>query len=112
MRTLCISLLLISSLHELAKAQEFKRPYQAERKSYMEIGVGAVASKAGAAYTVSPVFLKNTRLGCQVFLASQFLLSKRINMGIKLGSVFRPKFYDKESNSQLQGKLTPTHCLS
>lgn len=73
----------------------------------MEIGVGAAASKAGAAYTVNPAFLKNTRLGWQVFLAPQFLLSKRINVGIKLGGIFRPKFYDEESNSQLQGKFTP-----
>ena len=28
-------------------------------------------------------------------------------MGIKLGGVFRPKFYEQGSSSQLQGKLTP-----
>lgn len=107
MRTLYLTLLSISLFLGSAKAQDFKRPYQDERKGYMEIGVGAIASKAGAAYTVSPAFLKNTRLGWQVFLAPQFLLSQRINMGIKLGGAFRPKFYDQESNSQLQGKFTP-----
>ncbi|MPR33817.1 hypothetical protein [Salmonirosea aquatica] len=107
MRTLYHSLLCVLVFFGSTKAQEFKRPYQDERNGYMEIGVGAVASKAGAAYTVNPVFLRNTRLGWQVFLAPQLLLAQRINMGLKLGGVFRPKFYDQESNSQLQGKFTP-----
>jgi hypothetical protein len=107
MRTLCLALLSICVFLRPVNAQELKRPYQDERKGYMEIGVGAAASKAGAAYTVSPAFLKNTRLGWQVFLAPQFLLTQRVNLGIKLGGIFRPKFYDQESNSQLQGKFTP-----
>jgi len=107
MRTLSIFALFIFLFLDCVKAQEFKRPYQDERKGYIEIGVGAVASKAGAAYTVNPAFLKNTRLGWQVFLTPQFLISQRINLGLRLGGVFRPKFYDQESNSQLQGKFTP-----
>ena len=107
MRTLYLSLLLISLLFSFAKAQKFTRPYQDERKGYLEVGVGAVASKAGAPYKVTPDFLKNTRLGFQFFAAPQFLLSPRLNLGIKLGGIFRPKFYDQKSSSQLQGKITP-----
>lgn len=110
MRALCFSFLLISLFFNFAKAQKFTRPYQDERKGYLEVGVGVVASEAGAPYTVIPDFLKNTRLGYQFFAAPQFLLSPRFNLGMKLGGIFRPKFYDQESSSQLQGKLTP-HAL-
>ncbi|TDB68970.1 hypothetical protein [Arundinibacter roseus] len=104
-------LLLIFFIAETATAQSFERPYQDERRAYMEIGVGAGASKAGAAYTVKPLFLENTRLGWQVFLAPQVIVSPRINLGLRLGGVFRPKFTDLESNSELQGKFTPYGLL-
>lgn len=107
MRTLYFSFLLISLVCTFAKAQKFKRPYQDERKGYLEIGVGAVAAKAGAPYIVTPDFLKNTRLSYQFFVAPQFLISPRINLGIRLGGLFRPKFYDQDITSQIQGKLTP-----
>lgn len=107
MRTLCFSFLLILLVFSFAEAQKFTRPYQDERKGYLKVGVGVGASEAGAPYKVTPDFLKNTRLGYQFFAAPQFLLSPRINLGMKLGGMFRPKFYDQESNSQLQGKLTP-----
>ena len=107
MRKTTLSLCLLLGLGANALAQEFKRPYEDERRGYMEIGVGAAASKAGAAYTVSPVFLKDTRLGWQVFFSPQYIVSERINLGVKLGGVFRPKFFDMESNSQLEGKFTP-----
>ena len=107
MRKTYLSLLVLLGVSVSALAQEFTRPYQDERRGYMEIGVGVTASKAGAAYSVSPVFLKDTRLGWQVFFTPQFIVSPHINLGVKLGGVFRPKFFDVESNSQLQGKFTP-----
>jgi hypothetical protein len=107
MRKTYFSFLVLLGLSTHALAQKFTRPYQDERRGYMEIGVGAAASKAGAAYTVSPAFLKDTRLGWQVFIAPQFIVSPHINLGVKLGGVFRPKFFDVESNSQIQGKFTP-----
>lgn len=107
MRTRYASIVFLSFFLTCVQAQDFRRPYQDERKGYMEVGVGAAVSKAGAAYAVKPAFLKHTRLGWQVFLAPQALLSQRLNLGIRLGGVFRPKFYDQESNSQLQGKFTP-----
>lgn len=107
MRTLYFSLLLISLFFSFAEAQKFTRPYQDERKGYLEVGAGVIASEAGAPYKVNPDFLKNTRLGYQFFAAPQFLISPRINLGMKLGGMFRPKFYDQAASSQLQGKLTP-----
>ncbi len=107
MRKTYYSLLILLGLGANALAQEFTRPYQDERRGYMEIGVGVAASKAGAAYSVSPVFLEDTRLGWQVFFTPQFIVSPHINLGVKLGGVFRPKFFDIESNSQLEGKFTP-----
>ena len=107
MRTLYVSSLFIFVFVGCVQAQKFKRPYQDERKGYLEVGAGVVAAQAGAPYKVTPDFLKNTRLGYQFFIAPQLLLSPRINLGIKLGGVFRPKFYEQESSSQLQGKLTP-----
>jgi len=107
MRKTYFSFLVLLGLSTNALAQEFTRPYQDERRGYIEIGVGAAASKAGAAYTVSPAFLKDTRLGWQVFIAPQFIVSPHINLGVKLGGVFRPKFFDVESNSEIQGKFTP-----
>ncbi|GHB70503.1 hypothetical protein [Persicitalea jodogahamensis] len=107
MRKIYFPLLILLGMSTHALAQEFTRPYQDERLGYMEIGLGVVASKAGAAYTVSPAFLKDTRLGWQVFFTPQFIVSPHINVGLKLGGVFRPKFFDVESNSQLQSKFTP-----
>lgn len=107
MRKTYFSLFILFGMSASALAQEFTRPYQDERRGYMEVGVGVAASKAGAAYTVSPVFLKDTRVGWQVFFTPQFIVSPHINVGVKLGGVFRPKFFDVESNSQLQGKFTP-----
>lgn len=107
MRKTYFSFIVLLGLSTHALAQEFTRPYQDERRGYIEIGVGAAASKAGAAYTISPAFLKDTRLGWQVFIAPQFIVSPHINLGVKLGGVFRPKFFDVESNSEIQGKFTP-----
>lgn len=107
MRKTYLSFLVLLGMSASTLAQEFTRPYQDERRGYMEVGVGVAASKAGAAYTISPVFLKDIRLGWQVFFTPQFIVSPHINVGVKLGGVFRPKFFDIESNSQLQGKFTP-----
>lgn len=107
MRKTYFFLLFVLGMSASVLAQEFTRPYQDERRGYMEIGVGVTASKAGAAYSVSPVFLKDTRLGWQVFFTPQFIVSPHINLGVKLGGVFRPKFFDIESNAELQGKFTP-----
>ncbi len=107
MRNTSFALLILLGLSTNTLAQEFTRPYQNERNSYMEIGLGVVASKAGAAYSVSPAFLENTRLGWQVFFTPQFIVSPHVNLGVKLGGVFRPPFFDVESNSQLSSKFTP-----
>ncbi|HEV7351225.1 hypothetical protein [Telluribacter sp.] len=88
-------------------AQSSQRPYEDERRLYVEVGVGAGLSKASRAYSINPLFLPKTRLGWQVYLAPQYLITDRINLGLRLGGVFRPKFDDPESNSVLQGKFTP-----
>ena len=107
MRKTYLSFLILLGVSASAFSQDFTRPYQDERRGYMEIGVGVAASKAGMAYTLSPLFLKDTRLGWQVFFTPQFIVSPHINLGVKLGGVFRPKFFDIESNAQLAGKFTP-----
>ncbi|GAB2802139.1 hypothetical protein GCM10027275_55550 [Rhabdobacter roseus] len=92
-------------------AQRYERPYEDERRFYLDVGVGGGVSKASRAYAVQPLFLANTRLSWQVFAAPHYIVSERLNLGLQLGGVFRPKFDDAESNSTLQGKFTPYGVL-
>ena len=88
----------------LLRSKEF---YQKdERRLWLSAGVGAGLLKAGSAYSINPLFLTKAGLGWQVFLAPHYIVSERLNLGLKLGGVFRPKFEDVESNSIIQPKFT------
>jgi hypothetical protein len=110
--TYLVMLLLIFSYVE-GFAQPSTRPYQTdERRFYLDAGVGGGLLKSSSAYSFkSPIFLPNTGLGWQMYIAPQYLLSDRINLGVKMGGVFRPKFEDLETNSVVQPKFTPFGLL-
>ncbi len=104
-------LLIVACLltYSTAFGQEFRLPYQDERKAYMEIGLGLTGTEAGVPYKVKPDFLKNIRLSGQVFLAPQFIVAERINVGLRLGGVFRPRYQSTDSSAStlFQDKFTP-----
>lgn len=99
--------LLFLSLGAASWAQTFKRPYEDRRRVYVEVGAGAGLLKANRAYTLSPLFLNPLEVGVQFFAAPQVIVTERLNLGILLGGVFRPKYNDIESNSILETKFTP-----
>ncbi|WP_428655761.1 hypothetical protein [Runella sp.] len=80
---------------------------QDERRLWLDVGVGPGVLKAGSAYSFKPLFLPKVGLGWQIFVTPHYIVSERLNLGLKLGGVFRPKFEDAESNSIIQPKFTP-----
>ncbi|MCU0340051.1 MAG: hypothetical protein MUE30_09205 [Spirosomaceae bacterium] len=106
MKRLLYSLLLATLSLTQTVAQ--LRPYREdERKFFTDFGVGVGVFKAGNAYTVNPLLMTNTRLGWQMYFSPQYIVSRRLNVGAKIGGIFRPKFNDLESNSVVQPKFTP-----
>lgn len=85
---------------------------QDERRLWLEVGVGPGFLKAGNAYTFKPLFLTKAGVGWQIFAAPYYKINERLNVGLKLGGVFRPKFEDAESNSIIQPKFTSYGLLT
>lgn len=92
-------------------AQTYKRPYEDRRRVYVEVGAGVGLLKARQAYTLSPLFLNPLEVGIQFFAAPQVIVTERLNVGIRLGGVFRPKYNDIEANSTIEAKFTPYASL-
>jgi hypothetical protein len=87
-------------------AQRVISTEQDERRLWLAVGVGPGLLKAGSAYSTKPLFLTKAGLGWQIFASPYYIVNERINMGLKLGGIFRPKFEDAESNSIIQPKFT------
>lgn len=108
MKPILCTLLILTCYYRQSLAQTSLRPYQEdERRFFTDFGVGVGVFKAGNAYTVSPLLITNTRLGWQMYVSPQYILSPRLNVGMKVGGIFRPKYDDLESNSIIQPKFTP-----
>ncbi|MFN4144473.1 MAG: hypothetical protein ACK4GN_01525 [Runella sp.] len=97
-------LALMISLH--LYAQRFIRYNDDDRRFWINVGVAPGLLKASSAYSIKPLFLTEAGLGWQIFAAPHYLVSERINVGLKLGGIFRPTFQDAETNSIVQSKFT------
>lgn len=87
-------------------AQRFIRVNEDDRRFWINVGAGPGFLKAGSAYDLKPLFLTKAGLGWQVFASPYYMASNRINVGLKVGGIFRPTFEDTESNSLIQQKFT------
>ncbi|MEZ4903114.1 MAG: hypothetical protein R2822_15825 [Spirosomataceae bacterium] len=87
-------------------AQRFVKINEDDRRWWINVGAGPGFLKAGQAYDLKPLFLTKAGLGWQVFASPYYMASNHLNIGLKLGGIFRPTFEDVESNSIIQQKFT------
>lgn len=101
-----IALLGFLFLTEKTFAQRFIKINEDDRRFWINVGAGPGFLKAGQAYDLKPLFLTKAGIGWQVFASPYYMVSNRVNIGLKVGGIFRPSFEDMESNSFIQQKFT------
>ncbi len=87
------------------KAQRFFRIDEREHPFQLAIGGGVGILKAGSAYSIKPLF--RSEIGMNMHISPYVFVSERLSLGAKLGGIFRPAFFDDESNNNVQAKFTP-----